>query len=294
MKKVLLGFIAGVIACTMLAFGIPALADSVSKTAEIYYKDIKIYIDGSEVVPKDANGKVVEPFIMDGTTYLPVRAISSALGLQVEWDAATNSAKLCTEEYAEATKNTIPDNPVIEAVHYEKNVINSSIAIAVGADYSNWKHTVSLPSVNVQTDKAQAFNKKIYDTFSDIIDCLKNNEEDNVMYTIKYEYKEYNGVVGILVDETWAAQAGGVSGDCYMFYYDINSDKELTFEEYLSALGVKLSALESALKSMPDYDADDPIEINGGMLDENGSIICGTYVYGMPGTTYFELSKSVL
>ena len=114
------------------------------------------------------------------------------------------------------------------------------------------------------------------------------------MYTIKYEYKEYNGVVGILVDETWAAQAGGVSGDCYMFYYDINSDKELTFEEYLSALGVKLSALESALKSMPDYDADDPIEINGGMLDENGSIICGTYVYGMPGTTYFELSKSVL
>ncbi len=37
-------------------------------------------------MPKDANGNVVEPFTMNGTTYLPVRAISNALEKDVEWD----------------------------------------------------------------------------------------------------------------------------------------------------------------------------------------------------------------
>ena len=44
--------------------------------------------------PKDANGNTVEPFIIDGTTYLPVRAVSNALGLNVGWDDATSTVSL--------------------------------------------------------------------------------------------------------------------------------------------------------------------------------------------------------
>ncbi|MDR0570296.1 MAG: copper amine oxidase N-terminal domain-containing protein [Clostridiales Family XIII bacterium] len=51
------------------------------------YANIKIYVDGKPIEPKDVKGDKVEPFIVSGTTYLPVRAVSEALGKDVEWDA---------------------------------------------------------------------------------------------------------------------------------------------------------------------------------------------------------------
>ena len=53
-------------------------------------------MDGKEIVPVDASGNVVEPFIIDGTTYLPVRAVSSALGLDVSWNDQTKTVELNT------------------------------------------------------------------------------------------------------------------------------------------------------------------------------------------------------
>jgi hypothetical protein len=52
---------------------------------------LSIYVDGEKLTPKDGNGKVVDPFIVDGTTYLPVAAVSKALGKTASWDGATAS-----------------------------------------------------------------------------------------------------------------------------------------------------------------------------------------------------------
>ena len=61
--------------------------------AKLTYRDIKITLDGETVEPKDANGKSTEPFIMNDSTYLPVRALAEALGCTVLWDdAATRCA----------------------------------------------------------------------------------------------------------------------------------------------------------------------------------------------------------
>ena len=65
-----------------------------SRTAELWYNNIKIMINGKEVVPTDANGNAVEPFTIDGTTYLPVRGVASALGMNVGWDGDTNTITL--------------------------------------------------------------------------------------------------------------------------------------------------------------------------------------------------------
>lgn len=67
-------------------------------TKTLTYNDIKITVDGREIIPM-ANGSPVEPFIIEGTTYLPVRGIASALGLNVSWDGATNTAILTTYDY---------------------------------------------------------------------------------------------------------------------------------------------------------------------------------------------------
>jgi len=70
---------------------VPVLASQTTKQLNAYFKDIKIVIEDEMITPKDANGRTVEPFIVDGTTYLPVRAICEAIGYEVEWDGATNT-----------------------------------------------------------------------------------------------------------------------------------------------------------------------------------------------------------
>lgn len=76
---------------TLAIFCTTSYAASVVKAIQVTYDNIKIYVNDKLISPKDGNGKSVEPFIYDGTTYLPVRAISEALGKDVRWDGNTKS-----------------------------------------------------------------------------------------------------------------------------------------------------------------------------------------------------------
>lgn len=76
----------------VLAISVSASTNTVDKT--LTYRDIKITLYGKELTPTDAAGNSTEPFIMDGSTYLPVRAIASAIGLDVGWDGDTNTVIL--------------------------------------------------------------------------------------------------------------------------------------------------------------------------------------------------------
>lgn len=90
MKKTLRKRILAGTAVVALLCGTAVAASTVTtKMIEANYMGIKIVVDGVEVTPKDANGKVVEPFASSGTTYLPVRAIGEALGKEVTWDGST-------------------------------------------------------------------------------------------------------------------------------------------------------------------------------------------------------------
>ena len=87
----------------IVALGLSVLATNGSKTAELFYRDIKISLNGKEITPKDANGNPVEPFIIDGTTYLPVRGVAGALGLDVDWDGNTSTVILKEKGYSEGS-----------------------------------------------------------------------------------------------------------------------------------------------------------------------------------------------
>ena len=111
MKEKTKGFIAGALAATTIfGAGIGVSADSLQKAATLIYNNIKICIDGNYIEPKDANGNKVEPFIIDGTTYLPVRAVASALGKEVAWDGNTNTVFLGAKP---EQKTTVAKNDVI-------------------------------------------------------------------------------------------------------------------------------------------------------------------------------------
>lgn len=87
-------FLAGVMLMALvMGLGVPALASSLV-TKELYYNDIQIRLNGQTIIPKDASGNVVQPFVINGTTYLPIRAVASALGLNVEWDGKNQTVIL--------------------------------------------------------------------------------------------------------------------------------------------------------------------------------------------------------
>lgn len=91
-------FAAGMLTMALL-FGLVGTAYAAyQKQATLNYQDIKITLNGELVTPKDGAGNVVEPFTIDGTTYLPVRAIANAMGLEVNWNGATNTVEIAAPE----------------------------------------------------------------------------------------------------------------------------------------------------------------------------------------------------
>lgn len=94
MKQQWKGFVSGIFVSIVVCCLLGTAMAAYQKQATLNYDGIAITLDGEKVTPKDANGNAVEPFIVDGTTYLPVRAIGDALGLNVNWDAATKTVKM--------------------------------------------------------------------------------------------------------------------------------------------------------------------------------------------------------
>lgn len=88
MKKLFSGIILGILFCSILS---TVFAEYSSKKIAVTYRDIKLFTDGTETVPRDVDGNIVEPFIYNGTTYLPVRAVGEALGRNVDWDNASST-----------------------------------------------------------------------------------------------------------------------------------------------------------------------------------------------------------
>ncbi len=100
MKNKLQFLLSGILIGIILSNG-AAIAKSGTEMLEAFYSNIKIVIDGTEISPKDANGNAVEPFIHNGTTYLPVRAVGEALGKDVQWDGKTSTVYLTTPQKSE-------------------------------------------------------------------------------------------------------------------------------------------------------------------------------------------------
>ena len=59
---------------------------------------VGITLNGARFTPRDADGKEVSVFLYNGTTYVPVRAISEAMGMDVSFNSATRTVVLTTAD----------------------------------------------------------------------------------------------------------------------------------------------------------------------------------------------------
>lgn len=68
---------------------------------------IRMQINNTAFVPKDAKGNPVSPFLYNGTTYVPMRPLCEAIGLTVSYDSAT---KMVSVTAPTTTPNTGNNN----------------------------------------------------------------------------------------------------------------------------------------------------------------------------------------
>ena len=97
--------------CVVLALliGISTGAAAAGQLEEIrayLNRGITIRLDGVEQTMYDANGKVVYPITYNGTTYVPLRGVSTMLGIDVEWDGSTKTVLLGDNDVVPRTRIT--------------------------------------------------------------------------------------------------------------------------------------------------------------------------------------------
>lgn len=88
-KEQLKGFVGGVVATALMVGMMPMASAAVQQLSiPVSYNNIQIVVDGEKLETEK------EPFIYEGTTYLPVRAVAQATGKDVTWDSASQTVYL--------------------------------------------------------------------------------------------------------------------------------------------------------------------------------------------------------
>lgn len=76
-----------------------------TKNISATFRNIKIVVDGKELSTS------AEPFIYNGTTYLPIRAVGEAVGKEVTWNGGTNTVYLGEVPASAQQQTPAPETP---------------------------------------------------------------------------------------------------------------------------------------------------------------------------------------
>ena len=116
---------------------------------------INLYMNDKGFVPVDVNGNETHPFISNGTTYVPIRAIASLFNADIKWDSKEKSVYIVTKGEVPKIKHTIWDKQSlyttsISAVKGAKLYVNNQLIIPTDVngnikDIYNVNGTVYVP-----------------------------------------------------------------------------------------------------------------------------------------------------
>lgn len=245
-------FVSGVLA-TVLCVGLigTASASIGQRTMVADYQNIRITLDGKEITPTDANGNVVEPFSVDGTTYLPVRAIGNALGLGVDWDGSTGTVVLSTPAQAPAPESPLPSlgpSPTQEPEDPASDDWFSGLSDNEKHDLTfaflrSWIQTAQNNTVGGDPEYCETIlddngsNKYSirYSESDDMITlCLQKSYGGSVYYSYVCLPNDYSTVVftDFAVYSSAHSQSSSFSGSGYIHIPTLSPDSEYHFDDY--------------------------------------------------------------
>lgn len=157
---------------TLMVLGITVITGSTALNAATIYNtvtgtvrpDITVKLDNSTLNLKDENGQAITPIIVNGRTYLPVRAIADSTGLKVDWDSATNTVNLSKENPSEEENEKIGIRGVVTNIEQGKDGVSLLVEGKIEDDtlYDKARVAVSTPTKvckdGVLIDDPLAFN----------------------------------------------------------------------------------------------------------------------------------------
>lgn len=125
-KKIMVGLLAG-----SMTFGVAAGVYAGSNMQEIkaYLNgDIQFKVHGADWRPKDTDGNEMMPITYEGSTYVPLRAVSNALNAAVDYDPKTDTVILGEKVdgvnfFSETIKLQTKNNSAIEDVMDKSQLI---------------------------------------------------------------------------------------------------------------------------------------------------------------------------
>ena len=248
----------------LLSLSVPAMATNATKNAWVNYSDVKIVADGAPIVPRAGgdSGAAVEPFVWNGTTYLPLRAAAAALGITVGWDGATSTISLTSGGKRIA--------PVGTPVTHNKNQ-------TISIEYNDIKVTldgkpVELKDATGKTVEPFTYKGTTYLPVRAVADLLgvdvKWDGDTNTIYLGEAKYF-------VQSKETY-------SGDTYSVRYTYDEDGcLLTYESRYTIDGV-----ESCDRTVNTYNSQHQLVKS---VDEyDGTVSTTTYTYNAKGQLVSE------
>lgn len=187
MRRQWKGFVSGIVVALILVGVIGNAAATVGSVKEtLYFSNINVTMNGKAVNLVDANGDPVEPFIIDGTTYIPVRAVANALGLDVGWDGRTSTVILTSKTSMDSGTVIMDKNGIkISFIGFEEyaSVIQKGWLIKLQIENTSGK------SYTVQARDVSANGIMADESFSCTVANGKIANDSIFLYNL-----EYNGI----------------------------------------------------------------------------------------------------
>lgn len=178
---------------------------------------ITVKLDGNVLDMKDANGNKVEPIIVDGTTYLPVRAISNAFGKDIDWNDETKTISIGSN--SEFTN-------LISVTNEGKGYTGSKVANESNLTFSNigdigvkYQTAIKLSDINSAEKDFKLTLNKNYSTLSCTLLFVPSEGNDKCIAEIKN-----NAGISVLSNTIEPNKP------VYVENIDITGATELTFE----------------------------------------------------------------
>lgn len=174
MKGTFRGILIGM-ALSLVIFG-AAEAAGWYKTITVY-NGPDIYVKGEKIDPTDINGNKVETFVYNGTTYVPLRAVSTALDKLVSYDKSTHRVNIedwipYDQAFVMYCINQDIDEMSSQLANDIHAVLNESISLKYG-------YSTALPYHSKYVDMYEDtinYHKDDLQRINDIIEDMSNYE----------------------------------------------------------------------------------------------------------------------
>lgn len=215
-----------------------ALFLTTSYAANTYRKTIavtsgvNVEFNNEAIDMKDANGKAVEAFIYNGTTYVPIRAVSNAFGADIGYDRNTQTISVYddfTEILIAAYKLDCTISVCMTELEVYRAAINNNAFWTAPAEKSKEaqafidRDTEMLKTLSEDNGCYHLLSEQLLPTYNEFI---KSYQQAVKSYTVMYNQRNYSDEklwTPFAENETSARENSGMyASDLEIFYDSFN------------------------------------------------------------------------